>query len=100
VIEEGAIGREFYVLYRGTAAVDKDKKYVAELSPGEFFGEIGFLVELPRTATVRAGKGFEAFRFDGPDFEEIVRRVSGLSAVLRDVARQRMRKLSRPPREA
>ena len=38
----------------GTAEVTQDGKTVAELGPGEFFGEMGVLERAPRNATVVA----------------------------------------------
>jgi CRP-like cAMP-binding protein len=95
VLTEGVFGQELYLLYRGGAAVERKGKKIADLSPGDFFGEVGFLVpEVARTATVKSLGGAEVFRFDSKDFEQIISRVKGLAAVLRDTARQRMRKLN------
>jgi CRP-like cAMP-binding protein len=94
VLAEGVFGQELYVVYRGSASVERRGKKIAELTPGDFFGEVGFLVpEVARTATVKSLNGLEVFRFDAKDFEQIISRVKGLAAVLRDTARQRMRKL-------
>ena len=51
---EGRPGREFFVLVDGTARVTKDGKKIAELSGGDWFGEIALLTNRPRTATVTA----------------------------------------------
>ena len=56
IVREGEKGDELYMLYRGTAGVIREGKEIASLVPGDFFGEIGFLVGVPRTATVRSGK--------------------------------------------
>jgi CRP/FNR family cyclic AMP-dependent transcriptional regulator len=52
--KEGRPGREFFVLIEGTARVTKDGKKLAELSDGDWFGEIALLTHTPRTATVTA----------------------------------------------
>ena len=52
--EEGSVGREFFVIERGQAAVSIGGKKVATLGPGEFFGEMALLDEQARVATVTA----------------------------------------------
>ncbi len=51
---EGKSGREFFVLIEGTARVTKGQKKLADLSGGDWFGEIALLTHTPRTATVTA----------------------------------------------
>jgi CRP-like cAMP-binding protein len=51
---EGEFGQEFFVIIDGTAEVLLGESPIAELGPGEFFGEMALLDEERRTATVRA----------------------------------------------
>ncbi|MDX6450373.1 MAG: family transcriptional regulator, cyclic receptor protein [Gaiellaceae bacterium] len=51
---EGQFAHEFFVVEEGSAAVTHDGERIAELGPGEFFGEIGLLETERRTATVVA----------------------------------------------
>lgn len=56
ILTEGDEAKAMYWLVRGAVAVtsrDGEATY-AELKPGAFFGEIGILMEVPRTATIIA----------------------------------------------
>jgi CRP/FNR family transcriptional regulator, cyclic AMP receptor protein len=51
---EGQFAHEFFVIEEGTAEVTRNGERIAELGPGEFFGEIGLLETERRTASVAA----------------------------------------------
>jgi CRP-like cAMP-binding protein len=52
--QEGQPGREFFVLAAGAAVVRRRGRKLANLGPGDWFGEIAILRYEPRTATVTA----------------------------------------------
>ena len=52
--EQGEIGHEFFFVLDGRLSVLDGSRPIAELGPGDFFGEIALLDGRPRTATVRA----------------------------------------------
>ena len=54
VVREGERGDRFYVISDGTAHVQVDGSERRALGPGEGFGEIALLHDVPRTATVIA----------------------------------------------
>jgi CRP-like cAMP-binding protein len=51
---EGDFGGEFFIIDAGTAEVTRGGEAIAELGPGDFFGEMALLEEDRRTATVTA----------------------------------------------
>lgn len=95
VVTEGEKGEELFMLFRGEAVVERGGKEVATLVPGDFFGEVGFLVSVPRTATVRAGRGCEVFRIHARDFDGVLQRYPKLMEAIRATAKQRMIKLQK-----
>jgi CRP/FNR family transcriptional regulator, cyclic AMP receptor protein len=51
---QGTHGSQFFIIVKGTAAVERDGVHVADVGPGDFQGEISLLDGGPRTATVTA----------------------------------------------
>ena len=75
IIEQGAPADAFYLLVSGVAAVqsvDATGKVIAlpPMGAGQYFGEIGLIEAIPRTATVGAETDCEVLRIDGETFLE------------------------------
>ena len=54
VLQEGGFSRELLAIEDGTAEVTRDGQHVADLGPGDIFGEAGMLDDEMRSATVTA----------------------------------------------
>jgi CRP/FNR family cyclic AMP-dependent transcriptional regulator len=65
---EGGAGYFFFIIDSGTAQVSKHDEVVAELGPGDFFGEVAVLEAGRRTATVTAQTAMTVFAMFGADF--------------------------------
>jgi CRP-like cAMP-binding protein len=52
--KEGSSGEEFFVIVDGTVEITKNGKHIRNLGPGDHFGELAILAEVPRTATATA----------------------------------------------
>ncbi|HET7736668.1 MAG TPA: cyclic nucleotide-binding domain-containing protein [Nocardioidaceae bacterium] len=54
VVVEGDVGNRFFLINEGQVRVTRGEQVLRELGPGEWFGELALLRDLPRTATVTA----------------------------------------------
>jgi CRP/FNR family transcriptional regulator, cyclic AMP receptor protein len=70
--EEGRRGREFFVLLEGTVVVRRRGRKVADLGPGDWFGEIAILTYKPRTTTVTATSAVRLLVISDRSFRRVV----------------------------
>ncbi len=82
IIEEGAPGKEFFVIDTGTAVVKRNGRKVATLGPGSAFGELALLDGGPRTATVVADTDLSVLILTRPEFAGLLDEVPGLARKL------------------
>ena len=54
LVRQGEAGDSFFVLIEGSAVVRRNGRKLAELGPGDFFGELAVLDPAPRNADVVA----------------------------------------------
>jgi len=54
VVKEGGYSNHFYAIEDGTAKVERGGEQIADLGPGDVFGEQGLLEKQERSATVTA----------------------------------------------
>ena len=82
IIEEGAPGKEFFVIDSGTAVVKRNGRKIATLGPGSAFGELALLDGGTRTATVVAETDLSVLILTRPEFAGLLDEVPGLARKL------------------
>jgi CRP/FNR family cyclic AMP-dependent transcriptional regulator len=70
---EGDFGEEFFLIDAGTAQVTRGGESIAELGPGDFFGEMALLGEDRRNATVTATTPMSLIVMTRPSFRALDR---------------------------
>ncbi len=84
LIEQGAFAHEFFVIAEGTAEVTHDGQHLADLGPGDFFGEIALLENHRRTASVVATSPLRVVVMFAREFEAMERELPEVAARVRE----------------
>jgi len=64
IIQEGGFSNDFYAIESGTARVERGGEEIAELGPGDVFGEQGLLEKQERSASVVATSAIRALKIE------------------------------------
>lgn len=92
ILTEGDDAKAMYWLVRGAVTVasrDGESVY-AQLEPGAFFGEIGILMNRPRTATIIARTRCLLLVLSKDDFKKILPSFPEVERAIRDEAQERL----------
>ena len=92
--EQGALGDQFFVIEEGTAEVTRDGQHVADLGPGDFFGEMALLEADRRTATVTATAPMVLIVMTRADFRSIDTTMPRVHATVAQAIEQRRVKVA------
>ena len=93
IIEQGMEGPGLFLIVSGSVRVTKDDEggdtLVAELGPGDLFGEISLLMRKPSTATVTAAQNTALLFLPRARFEDVTSRFPELLKGAYDIAVER-----------
>ena len=73
LVREGDFSYEFMAIEEGEAEVTRGGEHVADLGPGDFFGEMGLLERTLRNATVTAKTPMRLVTLTGWDLRRVER---------------------------
>jgi CRP/FNR family cyclic AMP-dependent transcriptional regulator len=73
LVREGDFSYEFMAIEEGQAEVSRGGEHVADLGPGDFFGEMGLLERTLRNATVTARTPMRLVTLSGWDLKRVER---------------------------
>ena len=79
LMNEGDVGREFFVLLSGAAEVFRRGKRLGTIGVGDFVGELALLDKAPRNATVTATTPVEALVLGQREFNGVLATVPALT---------------------
>ncbi len=89
--EEGATGREFFLMVDGKARCLIGGNQVAEFGPGDFFGEMALLEHGPRHATVVSEGPSRVLVLDAREFSTLLEKSPSISRKMLSVLAERER---------
>ena len=90
LMKQGRFAHEFFVILEGTVEVAKDGEHVADLGPGDFFGEIALVENERRTATVITTSPVTAMVMHGRDFAEMRSELPHVAEKVHEAIRERL----------
>jgi CRP/FNR family cyclic AMP-dependent transcriptional regulator len=93
LVSEGKFGYEFFVISNGTAEVTRNGQHVADLGPGDFFGEMALLGDVERNATVIVSSPMTAVVLSDRAFRQLARTMPGVADRIREACRERSQRL-------
>jgi CRP/FNR family transcriptional regulator, cyclic AMP receptor protein len=91
LVSEGRFGYEFFVIANGTAEVVRGEEHIADLGPGDFFGEMALLGDTTRNADVVASSQMTAMVMTDSAFRSLARKMPEVADEIREACRARAR---------
>jgi CRP/FNR family cyclic AMP-dependent transcriptional regulator len=89
VIKEGGFANDFYAIEEGTAKVEREDQHLADLGPGDVFGEQGLLEKQERSATVIATSTLRVIKIEHWELSRMRKSMPEVVEQLRKTVEQR-----------
>jgi ATP-binding cassette subfamily B protein len=94
IIRQGEVGDKLYLIARGRVEVSLPSpagdRVLDTLQDGDYFGEIALLLDVPRTANVRAIGPCNLLTLSKADFQTLVQRLPRVAEQLRPIIQERL----------
>lgn len=89
LVDEGDYAYEFMAIEEGTAEVRRGEEKIADLGPGDFFGEMGLYESDRRNATVLATSSMRLVTLDQWDMRRLEKSIPAAAEKIQDTVRSR-----------
>ena len=89
IIQEGGYSNDFYAIDEGTVQVERSGEKIAELGPGDIFGEQGLLEKQERSASVVATSSVRALKIEHWELPRMRKTMPEVVAQLRKTVEER-----------
>jgi CRP-like cAMP-binding protein len=89
VVEEGGFSRELLAIEDGTAEVTRDGEHIADLGPGDVFGEAGMLDNEMRSATVTATSRMRLISLGHFEVQRLKKNAPGVYRSIEELVQER-----------
>jgi|SRR5688572_9978472 CRP/FNR family cyclic AMP-dependent transcriptional regulator len=97
VTRQGASGAEFFVIIDGTVRIDRDGEHLADLGPGDFFGELSLLADIPRSATATCTTACRLLVVGHREFHSLLSEFPTIQGAVLDAVAHRIARLEGEP---
>ena len=99
IFREGEVGKTMYDIVSGTVGIysnygKAEQNLLTKLGPEDFFGEMGMIEELPRSATAVALEATEAFVVTKENFKDYITDKPAKALTVLEYTSRRLRRLS------
>ena len=89
VVSEGGFSRELLAIEDGTAEVTRDGEHIADLVPGDVFGEAGMLDDSMRSATVTATSRMRLISLGHFEVQRLKKDAPGVYSSIEELVQER-----------
>jgi CRP/FNR family transcriptional regulator, cyclic AMP receptor protein len=89
VVSEGGFSRELLAIEDGTAEVTRDGEKIADLGPGDVFGEAGMLDDDMRAATVTSTSRMKLISLGHFEVKRLKKDAPGVYAAIEELVEER-----------
>jgi CRP/FNR family transcriptional regulator, cyclic AMP receptor protein len=89
IVEEGGFSRELLAIEDGTAEVTRGGEKIADLGPGDIFGEAGMLDDEMRSATVTATSRMKLISLRHFEVQRLKKDAPDVYSAIEDLVEQR-----------
>lgn len=90
IVSAGEAGIGFYLIVAGRAEVQRNKRTLRTLNPGDYFGELAILRDQPRSATVIATEATTCLVLTRWDFKGVLQANPAMAVPLLETVARRL----------